>query len=1450
MNHCTVSIPEGPVSTDSSSSNNIHNDDGGALLLMDSSVGPAVLRKAIEPFDIAARWYFKRNEKTSSGKPMKFIDRSVCTFLCSTSSTTGRKRHPPVKAMACNPFTSWYFEMTNYSPGHYDVVLGISTKHLRIDMIESIMFSISTNFKEFGPSEVFSRADLEQLSSEPQSKVVKCKLHHQLQKNLILPKVIMMEVRTAAGVSSSSDAGFLELHFMELRASRPEGYLDEPPLHLHRPYAWSLNIGHSDSFPDSHAQEQPTTIIHYAISGDGLYAATLAATDKQLLLDVWDLDSLEAAYADLHLNQPASTRIALRHPPCAGIQVPFTAMPDTLLGCPPFTVSVSWDGAYVALGDASAMAADPKLEAQFKSVFSIYSLVNKKISSSVGQHSTRATLEPSNAYQHCSGLVNFRGYGKFHVATATGQEVDNELFVTCNNSSVDIYRTHAKWKLLRTFAVDEPRDNPRFNIPSSWRLIKSLKGRFCVWVPSSDYEIMVWDIELGSMVSFSLWQQTYSLKSVLDKVAVSLSSDGSILAIYRGRCISTHWALSGTLLGSYSVPLRYEAISDIQFIDGDTRIIVNANTQDQAFGQGVVGFILDTVKMSLVETFSIPGDYVATHRPSVTGEGQQLYSASATTLDLISLPTRILRPFSAPHPESKAPCDDHCQSNLTPLSKQPTTINLDGLKYSVKLSSPSRRKLEHDIELPSVLLSISNGQKGQDRTLTIPVIRDPFDEWEDRTRLHIDPWKYKTAVLLEGCSQLVVASRFLLTVWGLPTTLDGNLTLLLAWCLRRDNGDFSYTKDGIWNVCPHQRLFGRRRYLVVAEDMFYDEVVMQPRVDMAPRCDYGSSFQKALVILIDNFMTADESCRDAILRYIASHQYSKTDGPMESVLSLICRAWKPDAHESYKQAVAAILDSSGRSWALTQHAPHIPNPFQILLAKARDQPRITDLTSAFIQYCFQRTDLEKDPHHIRPIIRGLHELLDQKNSHTPLATWTLQKFAYIPAKSRRLVLEYHTIAHPPDLWRSFWSMSPRSLQDCQEPVLHLTSKKSRDPFKDNFSRPLFVTWFDLLWHSREDESSSILSAHGSASVPQTVVSSAYSLLTIVWRRCTFQSKAVVKLHDFKPEMLENPAIVALIEYKWNTIGFQYWAVRFFCQCCFYLLVLTTVFVQVYSRDRPPIGVFLATAVLSGIFLWLELAQIFKYRMQYFSSLYNAVDMAVFGLPLVGSINQLMIAAGHISGDTPEQGNAGLYSFSVLFIFLHFVTIINAAFTVGDGTWHLIWLENRLRCAESAENLSHEIPGFRRTYPWFPSEIYYSATAKEVERYHKDAERTLLDEGFVTEVFGSALLAKEASATEAAKSLPPRSEGCHVLEKPLMIQEQESQVQHLTMKELEKKLEEHQLQLQRQLKQQQDLFEEQREQLADRFQQVFEEQLARQQENQEAQLTLLLEQIAGLLNALH
>ncbi|KAF9940151.1 hypothetical protein BGZ67_008192, partial [Mortierella alpina] len=69
-------------------------------------------------------------------------------------------------------------------------------------------------------------------------------------------------------------------------------------------------------------------------------------------------------------------------------------------------------------------------------------------------------------------------------------------------------------------------------------------------------------------------------------------------------------------------------------------------------------------------------------------------------------------------------------------------------------------------------------------------------------------------------------------------------------------------------------------------------------------------------------------------------------------------------------------------------------------------------------------------------------------------------------------------------------------------------------------------------------------------------------------------------------------------------------------------------------------------------------------------------------------------------------------------------LINVAFSVGDGTWRLVWFLNKLQVIESAENLSYHIPGFRQSSSWFPKEIYYSASKKQVlafEKAHPRAE---------------------------------------------------------------------------------------------------------------------------------
>ncbi|KAF9944452.1 hypothetical protein BGZ70_004633 [Mortierella alpina] len=82
-----------------------------------------------------------------------------------------------------------------------------------------------------------------------------------------------------------------------------------------------------------------------------------------------------------------------------------------------------------------------------------------------------------------------------------------------------------------------------------------------------------------------------------------------------------------------------------------------------------------------------------------------------------------------------------------------------------------------------------------------------------------------------------------------------------------------------------------------------------------------------------------------------------------------------------------------------------------------------------------------------------------------------------------------------------------------------------------------------------------------------------------------------------------------------------------------------------------------------------------------------------------------------------------FFFTVIIMLNVLIALINKAFTKGDDDWRLDWIESRLHYIELAENLSYHIPGFRQTHNWFPNEIYFAATAKEVEEYREEALKT-------------------------------------------------------------------------------------------------------------------------------
>ncbi|KAH7030384.1 hypothetical protein BKA57DRAFT_478508 [Linnemannia elongata] len=78
----------------------------------------------------------------------------------------------------------------------------------------------------------------------------------------------------------------------------------------------------------------------------------------------------------------------------------------------------------------------------------------------------------------------------------------------------------------------------------------------------------------------------------------------------------------------------------------------------------------------------------------------------------------------------------------------------------------------------------------------------------------------------------------------------------------------------------------------------------------------------------------------------------------------------------------------------------------------------------------------------------------------------------------------------------------------------------------------------------------------------------------------------------------------------------------------------------------------------------------------------------------------------------------IYLFFTVILMLNVLigNFINAGYDESDTTWELVWLHNRLLYIESAENLSHSIPGLREKYDIFPQEIYYCLSEAKIQEY--------------------------------------------------------------------------------------------------------------------------------------
>ncbi|KAG0293611.1 hypothetical protein BGZ96_002565 [Linnemannia gamsii] len=344
-------------------------------------------------------------------------------------------------------------------------------------------------------------------------------------------------------------------------------------------------------------------------------------------------------------------------------------------------------------------------------------------------------------------------------------------------------------------------------------------------------------------------------------------------------------------------------------------------------------------------------------------------------------------------------------------------------------------------------------------------------------------------------------------------------------------------------------------------------------------------------------------------------------------------------------------------WSIMEFNPvqHFLGETNLSRRTATHAKTLFDLLS---DYCHQRANSEQNLLFMSPIAACLPTLLDPKLTHPKLAILALQKMAFFPVSFRSFIMERQTVIHPPEFRVEFWNPNPRALSQCEGPILQLESSGASEiafDAKDAFKDEIFAATFNMIWTDTREPV--VLK---DTSYPAGVSPSIFYWITMAPFVVVYKLKpwlgTVVTCHVFPPDALDNPALSALILYKWSTLGFYIWLTRFTFQCIFYALVIVTVFIQVYAPTHASVIVLSGMiGVMSSTFLLLELSQALSNWSRYSQSfIYNFVDFAVFALPLGGCINQFIVRSSdnEDSDLNPRGPNSWLFSFSILVIALH------------------------------------------------------------------------------------------------------------------------------------------------------------------------------------------------------
>ncbi|KAK3848216.1 MAG: hypothetical protein J3R72DRAFT_518902 [Linnemannia gamsii] len=1037
------------------------------------------------------RWYFKDKEMSY------FKDKEMDTGSPSPTQHLELvdEEQEPVSINVITETLSqcieWHLSARDIPQGSYDLVIGISSRNLDLNAVDSISFDIvdGTNQSSDRPNVMIPSATLKNLFATPSTghsndatastiddasttaatnaqltpiqggyclsgsntsvinQLLRLRLHDKI---VVMPSTndsassaeamrVLMTIETWKGVSSNP--GGIGLYFLELHSNSSKVYRNDPSYKKHHPFAWFIDVNAGAHRNDS------KEIISYSFSGDGAYVAVLVHSSKGQDLEIYRINQ------DI-INSPLV---------CSWVLSPSKDIK--------FDISVSWNASQIVVLDLTTQ--------QLSTVY------NRDPGY---KHASKPTPSGSSEGEYSVGrlhskLENYRVKGTFYASTNLADILKDEIFVAFDGATLTIYKIFGGWQLYKTMSVGGQRHNLTHLLDQYPNWKEHLRGGRLV-LPN--------DVR-GYISTWFLWKVRNNVAAMdiptaasdNHYIATSLSAHGALFAMATKSTVDVYLAETWTRLGSWSLPSdgdKQTVIVSVDFMSGYGRLLVSTSSDSEPANHSY-GYIVDIDTMTKVDRIDCRNlrHYSRTTLDTTNHSASMLLQQTKATLGAIRHTDRLVRSFS----RVATKCTDRCTSN--DAFQPPSSSELQAEVVMRAFGPPDRRET-----IPLIAVTTRNTKTGLSKKLTLSRPNDSRLVGMNRSSAH-------------GHSYLVVVLTGLVLVWRSLALPDSVRDLLFA---------IGTTDDAEWTVCQHHQLHRRGKAGEISTRSLLD-----------PRIHNPHAFLSGVARLVEIFKDADETSKRSIIRYVERHmnQCLDPDNDSAAILVHLCASWTVETHEHLLVFIKALLKSPSFRWIPAPAISPANNPISILVGHLESSLMAMDIVEIVIAYCIHQAKVDSDLRFLNPVFISLRAAFKQRDIDSGLLTRVMRSFAYFPARDYHFVMDHYTIA------RSFYKRHRwKMLHQQKNPILQTNSTGAVGVHVEKFTPHLYVASFDMLW-----------------SVEDIAVPSNW-FLALCQRFLLFVSSTSRKqsiLRSLELDDLDNPALIALIRFKWMKIGFTYWLLK-------------------------------------------------------------------------------------------------------------------------------------------------------------------------------------------------------------------------------------------------------------------------------------------------------------------